>query len=210
VFSAFGIGMSDAKRVKVASDPMREPFDLGRWRRRLDELERSLVQELEAELLPTGDLVVRRFVDLQLSGQVHAVRVPVDAADLGAGDGGEMIIRRFVELYEAKFGAGTAYRQAGVEAMTFVVEATAGLPVPTAEPLALEEADASHARKGERQAHVPGSGFEPVAVYEAERLRPGNELAGPALVEAEDTTVFVHASQHLSVDELGNLRIALA
>jgi N-methylhydantoinase A len=210
VFSAFGIGMSDAKRVKVASDPMREPFDLGRWRRRLDELERSLVQELEAELLPTGDLVVRRFVDLQLSGQVHAVRVPVDAADLEARDGEEAIVRRFVELYEAKFGLGTAYRQAGVEAMTFVVEATARLPVPTVEPLPSEGADASHARKGERLVHVPGSGFEPVAVYEAERLRPGNELAGPAVVEAEDTTVFVHANQQLSVDELGNLRIALA
>ena len=47
--------------------------------------------------------------------------------------------------YEAKFGAGTAYRQAGVEAMTFTVEATARLPVPTAELLHSEGSDASHA-----------------------------------------------------------------
>ena len=210
VFSAFGIGMSDAKRVEVASDPMREPFDLRRWRDRLDELERSLRQKLAAELLPTDDLVLRRFVDLQLSGQVHAVRVPVEAADLDAGDGGEGVISRFVELYEAKYGAGTAYRQAGVEAMTFTVEATARLPVPTADLLPSEGTDSSHARKGERPVHLGGSGFEAVAVYDVERLRPGNELPGPAVLESEDTTVLVRPGQRLRVDGLLNLRIALS
>jgi N-methylhydantoinase A len=210
VFSAFGIGMSDAKRVKVASDPMREPFDLTRWRDRLDELERALVHEYEAEHLPTEGLVLRRFVDLQLSGQVHAVRVPVDAGDLDAADGGEGVIARFVELYEAKFGAGTAYRQAGVEAMTFVVEAVASLPVPSAESLPSEGLDSSHAQKGERPVHFPGAGFEPVAVYDAERLRPGNELTGPAVVEAEDTTVLVHPGRRLWLDGQLDLRIALS
>ena len=210
VFSAFGIGMSDAKRVEVASDPMREPFDLERWSDRLDELERSLRQRLAAELLPTDDLVLRRSVDLQLSGQVHAVRVPVEAADLEAHDGGERVIARFVELYEAKFGVGTAYRQAGVEAMTFTVEATARLPVPTAELLPSEGSDASHALKGERPVHLAGNGIDAVAVYDAERLRPGNELPGPAVLEAEDTTVLVHPGQRLRVDGLLNLRIALA
>jgi N-methylhydantoinase A len=84
VFSAFGIAVGDAKRIAVASEPMREPFVLERWRARLDELERKLLAELEAERLPTDHLVLQRFVDLQLSGQVHAVRVPVDDADLTA------------------------------------------------------------------------------------------------------------------------------
>ena len=106
VFSAFGIGMSDAKRVEVASDPMREPFDLERWSDRLDELERSLRQRLAAELLPTDDLVLRRFVDLQLSGQVHAVRVPVEAADLEAHDGGESVIARFVRALRGEVRRG--------------------------------------------------------------------------------------------------------
>jgi N-methylhydantoinase A len=44
-------------------------------------------------------------------------------------------------------------------------------------------------------------------VYGAERLRPGNQLAGPALVEAEDTTVLVHPGQRLWVDRFVNLRI---
>ena len=47
-------------------------------------------------------------------------------------------------------------------------------------------------------------------VFDAERLRPGNELPGPALVEAPDTTVFVHEGQRLWVDGFLNLRIDLA
>jgi len=211
VFSAYGIGVSDAKRIAVGSEPMREPFDLERWRARLDELERTLLTELEQERLPTERLALQRFADLQLSGQVHAVRVPIEAADLDAADGGERVIRRFVDMYEAKYGAGTAYRQAGVEVMTFAVEATARLPIPTPELLAAEGADAGRARKGERPVYLAEArSFEPVAVYEADGLRPGNELTGPVVIEADDTTVVVHPGQRLRVDGLLNLRIELA
>ncbi len=206
VFSAFGIAVSDAKRVAVASDPMREPFDLERWRARFDELERSLLADLAEQHLPAERLSLRRFVDLQLSGQVHAVRVPIEEADLDAGDGGERVVARFVELYEARYGRGTAYRRAGVEAITFTVEATASLPIPSPEALPSEGGDAAHAVKGERLVYV-GGGFEPVPVVDAERLRPGNALAGPAVVEAEDTTVVLHPGQRLWVDGLLNLRL---
>jgi N-methylhydantoinase A len=210
VFSAFGIGVSDAKRVVVASDPMREPFSLERWRLRLDELERRLRAELADERLAVNRLVLRRFVDLQLAGQVHTVRVEVAEEDLDAEDGGETVIRRFVELYEAKYGPGTAYRQAGVEVVTFTVEATASLSTPRAAWLGSDVADAGHARKGVRDVYLSDSAsFEQVAVYDAERLHPGNELAGPAVIEADDTTILVHRGQRLWVDGLLDLRIAL-
>src|SRR5262249_37061094 len=211
VFSAFGIAVGDAKRVAVASEPMREPFDLERWRARLDELEQRLRAELEAEGLPTQRLLLQRFVDLQLSGQVHAVPVPVDDDDLAAADGGEQGSRRFVELYEAKYGAGTAYRQAGVEAITFTVEAAAKLPIPTAVWLPDEGTGVRDAAKGERSVYVgEAGGYEPVTVYDAERLRPGNELDGPAVIQADDTTALLHPGQHLSVAGLLNLRIDLS
>jgi N-methylhydantoinase A len=210
VFSAFGIGVSEAKRVAVVSDPMREPFDLERWRTRFDELEASLVREFSHERLPTERLVLRRSIDLQFRGQVHAVRVPVDDADLAASDNGARVIDRFVDLYESRYGHGTAYREAGVEAMTYVVEATASLPVPAPEELSHEGAHSDHARKNARRVYVPGTArFELVDVYDADRLRPGNELLGPAVVEAEDTTVLVHTGQRLWVDGYLNLRVDL-
>jgi N-methylhydantoinase A len=210
VFSAFGIGMSDAKRVAVVSDPARAPFDLQRWRARFEELEESLRREFEAERLPTGDLSLKRYVELQFRGQVHAVRVPVEPADLDRDDGGEHVIDRFSDLYEAKYGRGSAYRKAGVEAMTFAVEGIAGLPLPQAEPLPDEGSDPSGAARGERSVYLPDPGeFDTARVFSAERLRPGNELTGPAIVEAEDTTVLIHPGQRLWVDGFLNLRIEL-
>jgi N-methylhydantoinase A len=211
VFSAFGIGMSGVKRVAVLSDPARAPFDLDRWRQRFAELHERLEGELRDERLPTEGLTVRHFVELQFHGQVHAVRVPVDDADLGASDGGERVIERFTTLYEAKYGRGSAYRQAGVEATTFVVEGVAGLPVPTPAPLPDEAADAEGARSGTRDLYLRArDGFEPVRAYDAEQLRPGNALEGPALVDAEDTTVLVPDGQRLWVDGFRNLRIEVA
>jgi len=194
----------------MASDPARAPFDLERWRARFADLERSLARDLEREQLPTGDLTLRRFVDLQFRGQVHTVNVSVEEADFERDDGGEAVIDRFTELYEAKYGRGSAYRQAGVEAMTFIVEGAAGLPLPQPEARPEEGPDPGDAQTGERPVHLPGAGGNVAArVYSAERLRPGNELAGPALVEAEDTTVLVQPRHRLWVDGFLNLRLEL-
>jgi N-methylhydantoinase A len=210
VFSAFGIASSDVKRVEMVSEPMLAPFGLDRWRLHFEALQARLVDGLEAERLPTVDLQLRWFVDLQFRGQVHTVRVPVSTDDLALGDGGEAVIERFCALYEAKFGAGTAYRKAGVEAMTFTVEAAAALPTPALDWLDADATDPADALLGSRPIHLgDGSAAEDVPVYAAERLRPGHAVDGPLLVEAEDTNVLVRRGHRLWVDGLLNMRIDL-
>jgi N-methylhydantoinase A len=210
VFSAHGIALSDVKRVAVASHPERAPFRLEGWAARFAEMTAALQAELAGEGLPIERLAVRRFAELQLRGQVHAVRVPVQDDDLAAGDGGERIVARFTELYEDRYGPGTAYVQAGVEAMSFVVEGIAHLPLPPLEALPDEGEDPGGALRGERSVYVHETGaWEDVPVYDAERLRPGHRLRGPALVHAPDTTVLVAGGHELWVDPYLNLRLAL-
>jgi N-methylhydantoinase A len=210
VFSAFGIALSDVKRVGMVSSPQSAPFDLDGWRTSFESLEASLREDLEREDLPTSELVFRRFVDLQFKRQVHTFRVPVQDEDLAAGDGGERVIERFTAMYEARNGPGTAYRRAGVEAMTLVVECVAPLSVPDAVPMTLVDGDAPPTPKEVRPVYFRGPDeFEDVAVYDAEALRPGERLVGPAVIEARDTTVLVHHGQPLWVDGFHNLRIDL-
>jgi N-methylhydantoinase A len=210
VFSAFGIAVSDLKRVAMVSDPMRAPFDLDAWRQRFTDLERTLQRELDADRLPTTDLVMAHSVDLQFRGQVHTVRVPVGQDDLTAGDAGEAVIDRFIAMYEGRYGRGTAYRQAGVEAVTFAVEASARLPFSLPEPRELGPEDPAPALKGRRAVYSPDAdGFEPTPVFDAEGLDAGHRLEGPALIDAEDTTVLVRSGDRLWVDGFGNLRIEL-
>ena len=118
------------------------------------------------------------------------------------------MIERFSELYEARYGRGSAYRKAGVEAMTFVAEGAASLPLPKADPLPDEGPDPAAALRSGRSVHLPeADDVTTASVYSAERLRPGNRLEGPALIEAEDTTVLVLPGQRLWVDGYLNLRI---
>jgi N-methylhydantoinase A len=208
VFSALGIGSSDAKRVEMLSEPMAAPFDLTRWQRNFEALEERLRVSFETEHLPAHELHTTWFVELQFRGQVHTVRVPVAAADLDAQDGGEAIIDRFATMYEARYGAGTAYRKAGVEAMTFVAEAIARLPVPELEWVEAGGAPAP-APAGSRPIHLGNGSAEEVPIYAAQDLQPGHSVNGPLLVEAEDTTVLVRPGHRLWIDGLSNMRIDL-
>lgn len=211
VFSAVGIARSDVKRVAMGSDPMRAPFDLAQWRLRLQELESRLGQQFRDEQLPTQRVTLRRSVELEFRGQVHTVRVPVEEGDLEAGDGGERVIDRFTSMYEAKYGRGTAFRKAGVEATTFVVEATSALPVPAAQSQPLVGPDATAAARGSRPVYLHEAGdFVMTPVYDADALRPGNEFGGPAVLEAEDTTILVRAGQRVCVDGDLNLRLEVS
>ena len=208
VFSAFGIAMSDAKRVAMKSDPMRAPFELVAWSQRFAELREQLDRQFREERLPSDQLRAQRFVELQFRGQVHALRVPIEDADLEADDGGQRVIARFIELYEARYGAGTAYPQAGVEAVTFVIEGVAPLPIPTIQPLPRDGSDVQAALRGTREVYVRQTDRpSAVPVYDARKLQRGHEFGGPALVEDEDTTVLVRSGQRLWVDDFVNLRI---
>jgi N-methylhydantoinase A len=212
VFSAFGIAGSDAKRVMEMSDPARAPFGLVRvrWRQHFESMEASITRQMRDERLPIGSIEFARFVHLQFRGQVHTVRVPVTARDLEAQDAGEAIVRRFIELYESRFGTGTAYAKAGVEAVALSVEAIAPLPKPMLGETPLGSSDASDALKETRQVYLhEHQAFRPVPIYAGNRLQPGQRIAGPALIEAEDMTVLVRGGHRLNVDGFSNLRIDL-
>ena len=46
-------------------------------------------------------------------------------------------------------------------------------------------------------------------VYSFDALQPGHSLAGPAIIEAETTTVLLDTGDRVSVNELGWLDITL-
>lgn len=208
VFSAYGIALSDVKRVGMVSDPMTAPFDLKRWRGHFEDLEASLEEDLRREKLPTKNLSFNRAVDLQFKRQVHTLRVSITDADLATDDGGDGVIERFTEMYERRNGAGTAYREAGVEAITFVVEGVAILQVPSGEPLPMTREGSGPSPSHQRPIYFQGlEAFDTTPVFDADGLRPGDELEGPSLIEAQDTTVLLHDGLSLWVDGFHNLRM---
>ena len=59
-----------------------------------------------------------------------------------------------------------------------------------------------------RSIYAPeGGNFEDAPVYERDLLRPGNQIAGPAVIAQFDSTTLVLAGQVASVDQFFNLVI---
>src|SRR5262249_19868331 len=115
------------------------------------------------------------------------------------------VVADFGRRYDRRYGRGAAYGQAGIEARTYLVRGVGSLVKPALVPHPLGSDDPSPARLGSRPVNFRGLDYVETAVYRRELLEPGNVVAGPAVIEAVDTTILVHPGQQTRVDGWANL-----
>ena len=164
--------------------------------------------QLAAEGFAEADTALDWSVDLRYARQVHEVTTPVYGATPMDAAALKRLIDDFEALYERKYGKGSAYREAGIEMTLFRLSASGRLERPDIEPLPLEGPDAGHALTGRREIFVDArNGMAPADVYDFTRIRPGNEIAGPAVIHTPITTIVVQDAQRARMDELRNIVI---
>ena len=94
--------------------------------------------------------------------------------------------------------------------MTLAIEGVAAMPGAARRWQQTRRQLNGRAAQTERDVHLGDfQGPTRVHVQQAEALGVGDELTGPAIIEAEDTTVFLRAGHRLWLDELANMRIDL-
>jgi N-methylhydantoinase A len=207
VHGAFGLVTSDIAHEDQITRPLRAPFDLEAIRESYGELEERIVRQLEAEGFERGQTQLHRAVDMRYRRQVHIVTAPFVGDDVDEGSV-ERTIELFERLYEEKYGPQSAYREAGIELVSFRLR---GVGVVSKQELHVEELgdeDSSAALVERVEAWVDEAGeLQEVPGYDFERLRPGNAVPGPAIVWTPITTVVVGDGQSVEVDEYKNLVI---
>jgi len=163
-------------------------------------------QWLAAEGIPKQNQVVRRSVDMRYMGQNYELTIPMPISILGPNKLLD-ILRNFYEAHERAYG----YRTEGapVQAVTFRVEAIGMAPKISIEEQEQDERSPENALIGERQIYLgrDEGGLATCSVYAREELRPGNQLAGPAIVEQMDTTTLLLRGQQATMDGYRNLII---
>jgi len=210
-FSALAIATSEMLVVNKVSSPMVGPFDATAVRGVFVRLEKDAVEQLRragAVTNGTGDLGVLRSVDMKYKGQVHDVSVPVPAGEYTAASAVAMA-DRFHERYEARYGKGTTNQNAPIEAMSFEVRVAAkGRPLRLAkEKLA---SGAASPTRGRRKVYFRETkGFTETPIFDREALAPGQAIAGPAVIDAPDTTMLVRPGQAVRMDEYRNLVLSV-
>ena len=199
VFSGFGIAGCDIQRQYTRSRPMTLPAPPAQFNAIFSDLETAAIRDA---VRSAGELELERFLDMKFRRQVHNVRIAVPSGELRSQEMDALMVN-FEEAYERIYGKGTAYRKAGVEVSNFIVTATTKTYKPKLKVDDWEGADPERARVGERQVYFEE--FVQTPVFSMELLRPGNRIAGPAIVESPATTLLLHPRQTARVDRSRNL-----
>ncbi len=216
VHSAYGAVSSDLHRSAILSDLMHTPpfaqppsqfLDISRMNGNFDRLEGEVSEALVASGVEAADIEFERYLDIRYRRQVNELMIRTPNGVLGAAElDGAMAL--FDKTYEELYGEGAAFREAGIEIVTFRVEARGRLPKPSLRRSELGDRDAGGARVGERNVRFTrGSGPVATQVYRGEELGAGAVVLGPAIFEFPGTTVVVGPGQEARVDEWLNVVI---
>ena len=203
-FSAYGLASSDVVLAGEVSDPANLPVPAESVQRAFDGLERELRERMDSQRLPFSTVEITREVDVRYSMQLSEVATPVpqgpidDAVVSGVAD-------TFDALYSKLYGSEAGFRAAGHQLITYRAYATGTLPVRSDLPEAAV-GSGSPRPYGKRRAFLAHEqGWQDVDVYHYSDLRAGQSFAGPAVVEADTTTLAVPEGTDAAVDHLGNI-----
>jgi N-methylhydantoinase A/acetophenone carboxylase len=116
------------------------------------------------------------------------------------------ICGNFTEAFQRMFGPEAAFPEAGIEAEAFRLFVQLDLPHFPVKSHELGEAapDAAAVKEARECYWEASGGFASTRIYDEAALKPGNRLEGPAIVEAEATTVVVEPGWSFSVDAYQN------
>jgi N-methylhydantoinase A len=210
LWSALGAASADLLHIYEAVDIQPSPFDAARVMQRFAELEERGRIQLRADGINPEETRLLRSADIRYKGQINEVEVPVSAGALDAATLAELVAN-FHRRYETVYGQGAGFQGARVEVVTYRVRASAVSAKPRiVASVQGDHAPAMEARAGTRPVYWTEVGdFEPTPVFSGERLRAGNVVGGPAIIQVPDTTIVVHPFQTARVDPYGNVLIDL-
>ncbi len=205
VHSAMGLLVSDLKRDYIQTHfADLEAVEVGEIERRFAGMETTAQQEFESQGIAREQIVHERAIDLRYSIQKYELPVPVAQSGLRQ----DAIVgwrRAFDEIHEKHFGSRAEDQK--VELVNYRLTTKVTVPKPAVTELPIQEASCDGAIKARRQAFFDG--WHDTPVYEREKLRPGNRLCGPAIIEQMDSTTVVHPGQEAHIDRFGNIIIEI-
>ncbi|HEY7554590.1 MAG TPA: hydantoinase/oxoprolinase family protein [Candidatus Binatia bacterium] len=206
VHSAMGLLVSDLKRDYIQTHfAALESVDVAEVQCRFDEMEAVARQEFESQGVAPELIVHERAIDLRYSIQKYELPVAVSAGDLNP-DSKARWRAAFDEAHEKHFGSRAEDQSVEIVNYRLTTKVIVPKPVTHAAPSAGENCDGAITAR--RRAYFDG--WYECPIYDRRRLRPGNRMRGPAIVEQMDSTTLVHPGQRAEIDRFGNIVIEIS
>jgi N-methylhydantoinase A len=206
VHSALGLLMSDVKHDYVRSKLVGlDDLDLAE----INHLFHQLIERAKADLHGEGfdeeEIKIEPYLDLRYAGQGYELTVPCQMPPLTKHD--LTIMRgRFDTMHEQS--SGHKAETEPVELVSLRLISLGLVPQAKLSPGKVTGRKIEAAKSGERKVFFGKEhGMLLTQVYSRDRLEPGHQINGPAIVEQLDTTTVIHPEQEAAVDDYRNIII---
>lgn len=206
VFSAWGMMMSDLRRDFFVT----QLLDLSegasaKIEQTFADTEAQAFRTFVDEGVDATQVTFQRYGKFRYQNQEHTTEVLL-SGDAISDESLSKIASDFHETYEREY----TYRlDAPVEMVGIHLVAKAEVGKLEMRPETVGGPDANGAIKGTRTVDYALEGKHEATIYDGDRLSPGMEFPGPAIVEDSGSTVVVHPGNLVSVDAFRNIHITL-
>ena len=162
----------------------------------VDLQERALVEMVE-EGFAADVVTFQHYLDMRYKGQSHELKIPF-ALELSI----EEVVQCFHEAHQTRYGY--AQLDEPIEVVTVRLTAVSPVTPPALPKRPLQDKPITDAIIGEKEVWF---NEQPMLtkLMQREKLQPGNEFVGPAILFQYDTTIVITPEWKTAVDEYGNL-----
>ncbi len=203
-FSAFGMLQSDIQHDMVQAAFRRMPDAT----EQVVSAELALAEERAASILAEDGVDSERMdfirsAEMRYVGQEYALQIPFpgNRCDQAALD---QLPELFHRAHQVRYGHSNTAET--VELVNLRVTALGRIDKPALVPLETGGADGQAPSHSERLVSFEGD-QHPTAIFLRSELRPGHQIAGPAIVEEASCTTVIPPGYAANVDAFGNLDI---
>jgi len=141
------------------------------------------------------------FLDMRYKGQNHEIRVPIQ---IEAIDSAAALRAEFIKAYERLYSFSS---DDAVQIVNFGLSALGDIVYPTVTKDEYAGEDPSAAVIGSRHVYEGNGKFADYILYDRDKLRCGNVIQGPAIIEQMDSTTIVLSNHKATVDTYLNMMI---
>jgi len=205
VTSAVGLLGAPVAADLSASLPMAIPaWDAQKVRQVLDKLATQGREVVLASGVAADQVRFSYTVDMRHVGQGHEISVSLPDGDPGAKGFLDELLVRFHDAYIKLYGRNVSGTEA--EVITWRIRARGPKGDVTPSRMRASATSSGKALKGRRPVYFQeAGGFVDTPVYDHYAMTPGEEIAGPAIVEQRESTVVVGPKGRFALDDQFNL-----
>ncbi|HEY48886.1 MAG TPA: hydantoinase/oxoprolinase family protein, partial [Dehalococcoidia bacterium] len=195
----------EASKHVILSSPMRLPQLLAEYdefNQVIDGLKGVAMRDIKSEGFSPDAVTLSLELDMRYGDHLMLTRIASPRIYLSSEDDVKAICEAFTDIHLARYGELSAIPVTGINIENFYLFATVPLPKPELPSFQLEGENPKQAFKGKRPVYWKLiNDFRETDTFDAEHLRPGNLVTGPAIIEARDTTVVLPQGMKYSVDK---------